>query len=305
MKQVFSFVIVLLFAAALMPTASAAAPIATVVEVDGTAQVTFGGTRATLVTGARVEEGSVIETSNNGLVQLTFDDGTNMVVAPRSRLEITSVLMSSGNRASRFAVNAVSGGFRFLSGGSNPGVYEINTPTATLGIRGTEFDIAVDNRNTALALFLGEVEMCARSRRCFAVRGDCAVAETVGTERVRGLTGRDAGELLADAFPLIGRQGSLRRDFRVNDRSCDRYRVVVQESEPRQAPPRQEPPPPPPPAPEEPTEFVRPGFDGGDSERSGGGFGGSGGGSGGSGGGSDDSGAGSEDDGQSFGRPGD
>lgn len=226
MKQIFLFIFSICMVGFLWPSLAAAVPIATAVDVDGTAQVTVGSNRSRLSAGARIEEGSVIETADNGLVQLTFDDGTNMVVGPRSRLEITSVLMGSGNRASRFAVNAVAGGFRFLSGGSNPDVYDITTPTATLGIRGTEFDIAVAQRDTALALFSGEVEMCARNQRCFIVRGECAVARTTRQNTIRGVTGRAAAELIPGAFPLVGRQAPLRPDFRVNDNSCDRYRIA-------------------------------------------------------------------------------
>ncbi|WP_284264738.1 FecR family protein [Roseicyclus amphidinii] len=248
MRQIFLYAISTCLIGLFWPGPAAAAPIATAVEVDGSAQVSFGGNRSRLSTGARIEEGSVIETADTGLVQLTFDDGTNMVVGPRSRLEITSVLIGGGNRASRFAVNAVAGGFRFLSGGSDPDVYDITTPTATLGIRGTAFDIAVAGRDTALALFTGEVEMCARNQRCFIVRGPCAVARTAGQNRIRGVTGRDAAELIAGAFPLIGRQRPLRPEFRVEDGSCNRYRVLEDEASvtPQRAPERNDPDPEPP-----------------------------------------------------------
>ncbi|MCT4684288.1 MAG: FecR domain-containing protein [Roseicyclus sp.] len=243
MRQIFLYAISTCLIGLFWPGPVAAAPIATAVEVDGSAQVSFGGNRSRLSTGARIEEGSVIETADGGLVQLTFDDGTNMVVGPRSRLEITSVLIGGGNRASRFAVNAVAGGFRFLSGGSDPDAYDITTPTATLGIRGTAFDIAVAGRDTALALFAGEVEMCARNQRCFIVRGACAVARTAGQNRIRGVTGRDAAELIAGAFPLIGRQRPLRPEFRGQDGSCNRYRGLEDEASapPQRVPERSDP----------------------------------------------------------------
>jgi hypothetical protein len=111
--------------------------------------------------------------------------------------------------------------------------------------RGTEFDIAVAQRDTALALFSGEVEMCARNERCFIVRVECAVARTTRQNTIRGVTGEDAAELIPGAFPLVGRQAPLRPEFRVNDNSCDRYRVAEADPRPAPSPPPSENPIPP------------------------------------------------------------
>ena len=107
-------------ALAALPRTAAAQQIATVVQVAGNAQLSLGGSRFTFASGTRIEQGSVISTAANSTVELTFDDGTNMVVGPNSSLEITEILMTSGSRADRFAVNAVAGSFRFISGNSSP-----------------------------------------------------------------------------------------------------------------------------------------------------------------------------------------
>ncbi|WP_439154312.1 FecR family protein [Yoonia sp.] len=186
-------------------------------------------------------------------VEMTFDDGTNMVVGPNSSLEVTEILMISGNRAGRFAVNALAGSFRFISGNSDKEAYEISTPTATMGVRGTEFDLAVTRSATALALFDGEVRICRDSRNCALVRGSCAVATTRGLRGIRGVSGQDAAQLLKNAFPLIPGQDRLASPFRVRTRSCDRYVEVPKERGPEPpAPEMPQPPTPQPPAPEPP-----------------------------------------------------
>ncbi len=83
--------------------------------------------------------------------------------------------------------------------------------------------------------------MCARNERCFIVRGECAVARTTRQNTIRGVTGEDAAELIPGAFPLVGRQAPLRPEFRVNDNSCDRYRVAEADTRPAPEPTPDEP----------------------------------------------------------------
>jgi hypothetical protein len=243
-----------LIALFMLTSGAIAQPIATAVQVDGTATISVGGRSGALRNGARVEQGSTIATGNGGVVQLTFDDATNMVIGPNSQLEITAVLMSGGNRASRFAVNAVAGGFRFISGNSARDAYEITTPTATMGIRGTSFDIAVVRRSTALALFTGGVEMCRTRGRCALVQGSCAIARTEGSS-ISGVTGAEAAELLDAAFPLVRGQRALRPSFRVSSGGCDQYTRQIRSEAPARPtatpqPPQPQPQPQPQPEPE-------------------------------------------------------
>lgn len=261
-----SFVVMILLA---VPRAAVAQQIATVVQVTGDAEISFDGRRFIIRDGARVAQGATISTTSDATVEMTFDDGTNMVVGPNSSLEVTEILMISGNRAGRFAVNALAGSFRFISGNSDKEAYEISTPSATMGVRGTAFDLAVTRSRTALALFNGEVRICRGGRICARVRGSCAVATTRGFRRISGVSGSDAAALLETAFPLIPDQDRLASPFRVQTRSCDRYVALPKERSPAPSaqqtpqppaperptpqPPTPEPPAPRPPAPEEPS----------------------------------------------------
>ena len=46
--------------------------------------------------------------------------------------------------AAQVSINAVKGAFRFITGNSPKDAYSITTPTAMIGVRGTEFDIDVE-----------------------------------------------------------------------------------------------------------------------------------------------------------------
>lgn len=60
----------------------------------------------------------------------------------------------------RLAITATKGVFRFLSGKFASSAYEIKTPTATMGVRGTFFDVIVEEDGlTTVAVQEGEVEL--------------------------------------------------------------------------------------------------------------------------------------------------
>ena len=108
--------LVLAAAAALLTVggALAAAPAGKAVGVDPSASNQAGGTTRTLVVGADVGIGDKIVTGASGQVQLVFSDDTHLVVGPSSSLVIQSYLLRGGQTASKFAVNALSGSFRFI-----------------------------------------------------------------------------------------------------------------------------------------------------------------------------------------------
>ena len=121
------------------------APIANVDDVNPNAFALFGGQQITVVQGVDLFEGQTITTDARGLVQIVFADETRMVVGPNSQLVIERYLMRDPNTVSEFVANALGGTFRFLSGNSPSDAYRINTPGGTIGVRGTVFDLTIDN----------------------------------------------------------------------------------------------------------------------------------------------------------------
>ncbi len=252
--------------AATLP-AGAAGNTGTAVSVATLASVSGSGGKRTLVRGMTVERGETVITNRSGLAQFEFEDGTRIVVGPNSKLLIEQYLMDSNGKARKFTVNAISGTFRFLSGNSRKEAYAIRTPTATLGIRGTVFDLTVDlNGQTDVLLHEGAARLCGVDRRCVELEDDCALGTTGRVRRTRVVDdSNDQAVTIRERFPFVRRQRPLRRDFRIDARSCsDTRRAAIRDEKRRAAPrpPEQRqqaalpPAPPPEPTPEPPTTDI-------------------------------------------------
>ena len=147
-----------LFTLGLFGPALADAPMGTAVAVRQDASL-VGATQVTLLQGSDLFEGQTIKTGPVGEVQVIFADDTHLVVGPNSALIVEKYLMRADGTAGKFAVNALAGTFRFLTGNSEKSAYQIITPTGTLGVRGTKFDFTVDPQTgrTKVVLFEGQV----------------------------------------------------------------------------------------------------------------------------------------------------
>lgn len=179
------------------------------------------GTTITLNVGQPVALGDTIATGEGGEAQIIFPDQTRIVVGPNSQLAITRLLFRDNGTARRLSVTAVRGTFRFLSGESPSRAYNIRTPTATMGVRGTAFDFAVEGRDdTDLVVYSGQVQFCARGR-CARVPGGC---QAVRVDR-RGAfsqpeTAQERREKLDARFPYVDQQERLQPAFRTSTVNC-------------------------------------------------------------------------------------
>lgn len=217
---------------AISGSASHAKELATAMDVDPTAFVRAGGTARAIISGNRLSQGDVIETRGAGQVQVLFDDQTRIVIGPNSRLVVEDILMNSGKSANRFAVTAVKGSFRFITGRSSKSAYEIRTPTATMGVRGTTFDFAVNRaRETDLAVLYGAVRFCGRGGQCQQVRQGCNLAYADRRGNVGIPASREEGaNRISRGFPYLFSQASLMGTFRTRIGVCSRFTQLAKKS---------------------------------------------------------------------------
>ena len=113
--------------------------------VHGDVRVTQANGSTLLATkGSIVEEGDTIATSPSGQAQLTMKDGGIISMRPDSTLRIEVYRYSEKAAASSQGFFALlKGGFRSITGAigrANHNNYRVNTPTATIGIRGTDHE---------------------------------------------------------------------------------------------------------------------------------------------------------------------
>lgn len=113
--------------------------------VVGAAQlIDFSGKARALERGAEVRQGDRIVTGEGALVQMKMTDGA--LISVRTDTDVTVEKYRHDEKASqnssmllklaRGALRSITG----LIGGNNPDAYKIATPTATIGIRGTDHE---------------------------------------------------------------------------------------------------------------------------------------------------------------------
>lgn len=196
------------------------AAIAKAVDVRPEATGVYNGSTLVLSAEDDLFVGQRITTGSAGQVQIVFADDTHMVVGPGSSLVIETYLMRNGGTASQFAVSALGGTFRFITGKSNKNAYKIDTPTGTIGVRGTRFDFTVTTRKTDIVLFDGEVTFCSNTGGCTSVQGKCDVgtSDNAATEVIG--KGSSKHSSATSQFIYVKSQRSLGNGFKVNGASA-------------------------------------------------------------------------------------
>ena len=255
MRALRNYASAVLIALLLLNATEALASIGKAVDVQQGATLTSAGVSKTMRAGMDVSSGDTVTTNNRGIVQLVFDDGTKIAVGPNARMVIDVSMMRGNLRARNFAVQALGGSFRFISGNSGKRAYKITTPNATMGIRGTFFDFWVDgDRQTAMVIMDGRVRMCKPGGKCALIRGRCALAISAQQARVPAAATREqAARVLRQGFPFVRSQSVLQRSFRAGEGGCSKtIRLSKSEIRVRLPVPPPPPPPPPPPVPEPP-----------------------------------------------------
>jgi hypothetical protein len=100
-----------------------------------------------LATGGAVFANERIATGENSVAQLMFTDQTTLSIAPRSQVTLDRYVYDPSHGAGDVAVSFSSGAMRFVTGSQDPHNYQVRTPVATIGVRGTIIDLLmIDNR---------------------------------------------------------------------------------------------------------------------------------------------------------------
>ncbi len=118
---------------------SGATPIGTVESLEGSATAQRAdGTTVTLKIGDPVFQGDVVATSASSKVGITFVDQTVFTLSEDARMVLDELVYSPGGSDNSMLVNLVQGTFVFVAGQVAPtGDMKVQTPVATMGIRGT------------------------------------------------------------------------------------------------------------------------------------------------------------------------
>jgi hypothetical protein len=109
---------------------------------------------------------------------LTFEDETNVKITEQSKLVIDDFVYDPNKKTGKLAMKVALGTARYASGQiakSNPQTVNIQTPTARIAVRGTDFSMTVDELGRSLVMLLPSCD----DKSC--VTGAISVSNDAGT----------------------------------------------------------------------------------------------------------------------------
>ncbi len=163
---------------ALLPIAAGAQSIGSAAAVKPDAQ----GGGAPLQTGSSLYSNETVRTGQSGVAELVFADSTKLSVGPTSTVHLDKFVYDPSKGGGKVVINASRGAYRFITGAQDPRNYEIKTPYATLGVRGTVIEANMEGVDCAHPENLNP-----ERRKACAAAGPCGGG---GYEKVRLVEGR-------------------------------------------------------------------------------------------------------------------
>jgi hypothetical protein len=149
-----------IFAVGLLITCSTWANIGSVTESSGTAIIKRGKDTIQIAKGTVIEVNDKIETKN-GKVKIVFKDDTNVTVTESSSLVIDDFVYDPKSGTGKLGLKAAAGTVRYVSGSiaKDPKNVKINTPTAAIAVRGTDFVMAVSETGGSMIMLMPTCEI--------------------------------------------------------------------------------------------------------------------------------------------------
>ena len=136
------------------------ADIGSVTEASGTAIIKRGKDTIQIAKGTEIKINDKVETKN-GKVKIVFKDDTNVTVTESSSLVIDDFVYDPKSGAGKLGLKAAAGTVRYVSGSiaKDPKNVKINTPTAAIAVRGTDFVMAVSETGASMIMLMPTCEI--------------------------------------------------------------------------------------------------------------------------------------------------
>lgn len=120
------------------PGIAAAQVIGHVTKLSGSATAVRNGVSVTLNNGDNVEKGDVVSTGADSTLGITFIDGTVFGLSSNARMVLNEMVYDPNGSSNSSLLSLVAGTITFVAGETaKHGDMKIDTPVATMGIRGT------------------------------------------------------------------------------------------------------------------------------------------------------------------------
>ncbi|MBO6948692.1 MAG: DUF4114 domain-containing protein [Rhodospirillales bacterium] len=143
-------------------------PIGNVESLQGEVYaIRVDGSRVRLELGDQVFQGDILESGPEGNVGILLADETTFAMGPEGRMVLDEMIYDPGTQQGSVSMSVLQGVFTFVSGQvakTDPDAMTLDTPVATIGIRGTQVGLDIrDGENLNVHLmeerfgFVGEV----------------------------------------------------------------------------------------------------------------------------------------------------
>jgi hypothetical protein len=106
----------------------------------------------------------IVRTGTDANARFGLIDNTKLTLGPASTLTIDRAVLADESRYRQITIRLTEGAFRFITGNSDKKSYKIETPSASIGVRGTILDIRISQTETLVALQDGRASVCAGSK---------------------------------------------------------------------------------------------------------------------------------------------
>ncbi len=185
---------------ALFGTAQAA-PAGSVEYTQGVATVQTSNQTQIAGPGAAVNQGDTITTAPNSYTVVKMADGTRMTVRPDSKLVVTTYdyRPSESGSSGSMVFSLLRGGMRAITGlipKRDTNAARVITPTATVGIRGTDFDARLCSNDCGSGTIAGDT----RPARSNAIVASARVLSETGV--ITAVNGQGQRRLMATGAPV-------------------------------------------------------------------------------------------------------
>ena len=180
------------------------------VAVKNEVTVEAGDVSRKIETGSKVFQDEIVVTKEVSGAEIELLDQTKLAVGPSSRVVLDKFIYDANAAPGAISINMLKGAFRFITGSSNKTAYEIKTPSASMGVRGTVFDVFVaDDGETAVLLHEGSIDVCPTPTTCQRHDRVCHIVHISSAGKVSKPARWDGGVLKGlsamQAFPFVGR----------------------------------------------------------------------------------------------------
>src|SRR3982751_530224 len=124
---------------------AAAQVIGHVTKISGSATAVRNGVSIVLNNGDNVEKGDVVSTGGDSTLGITFIDGTVFGLSSNARMVLNEMVYDPNGSNNSSLISLVAGTISFVAGQTaKHGDMKIDTPVATMGIRGTAVLVQID-----------------------------------------------------------------------------------------------------------------------------------------------------------------